>query len=98
MIGFLIASLLITLAARGYSQLDYDKILKPGLVAPLIGLRIWAFTFSFLSIGLTTKFRDLAPAGGRPFWAFTAGVAVNLIVGYLLSVLVFGEYWAKLSH
>ena len=97
-IGFLIASLLITLAARGYSLGDYDKLVKPGLVAPLIGLRTWAFTFCFLSIGLTTRFRDLAPAGGKPFWAFAAGVTVNLIVGYILSILVFGHYWATLSH
>ncbi len=97
-IGFLLASLLVTFAAKGFSLGDFNKVVKPGLVAPLIGLRVWAFTFSFLSIGLTTRFRDLAPAGGRPFWAFTAGVVVNLILGFLLSVVVFGEYWAKLSH
>ena len=97
-VGFLIASLLITLIARGYTFADYDKFVKPGLVAPLIGLRTWAFTFCFLSIGATTRIRDLAPAGGKPFWAFTVGVVVNLILGYVLSVLVFGKYWASLSH
>lgn len=97
-IGFLIASALITLALQGHNFAEYNKTIKPLLVAPLIGLRTWAFTFCFLSIGLTTRFRDLAPAGGKPFWAFTAGVVVNLIVGYILSVVVFGEYWATLNH
>ncbi|SDT93603.1 conserved hypothetical integral membrane protein [Verrucomicrobium sp. GAS474] len=97
-IGFLIASALITLAAQGHSLGEFNKAVKPALVAPLIGLRTWAFTFCFLSIGLTTRFRDLAPAGGRPFWAFTAGVVVNLVLGYLLSVVVFGNYWATLNH
>lgn len=97
-IGFLIASLIITFAAKGFSLGDFNKTLKPALVAPLVSLRTWAFTFSFLSIGLTTRFRDLAPAGGKPFWAFTAGVVVNLILGFLLSVSLFGDYWAKLGH
>jgi uncharacterized membrane protein YadS len=67
-VGFLIASLIITLVVRNYSLADYNKVVKPVLTAPLIALRTWAFTFCFLSIGLTTRFRELAPAGGRPFW------------------------------
>lgn len=97
-VGFLVASLLITYAVRAYSFADYNKIVKPALVAPLVALRTWAFTFCFLSIGLTTRFRDLSPAGGKPFWAFTAGVAVNVILGFILSVIVFGNYWANLNH
>jgi uncharacterized integral membrane protein (TIGR00698 family) len=97
-VGFLIASLLITYAVRTYSFADYNKTVKPALVAPLVALRTWAFTFCFLSIGLTTRFRDLSPAWGKPFWAFTAGVIVNVILGFILSVFVFGDYWAKLTH
>jgi uncharacterized integral membrane protein (TIGR00698 family) len=97
-VGFLLASLLITFAVRAFSFADYNKIVKPALVTPLVALRTWAFTFCFLSIGLTTRFKDLAPAWGKPFWAFTAGVAVNVILGFILSVYVFGNYWAKLTH
>jgi uncharacterized integral membrane protein (TIGR00698 family) len=97
-VGFLLASLIITYAVRSYSFGDYNKIAKPVLVAPLVALRTWAFTFCFLSIGLTTRLREFAPAGGRPFWAFTAGVVVNLILGYLLSIHVFGQHWANLGH
>lgn len=97
-VGFLLASLIITYAVRNYSFGDYNKIVKPVLVAPLVALRTWAFTFCFLSIGLTTRLREFAPAGGRPFWAFTAGVVVNLILGYVLSIYVFGNHWANLAH
>ncbi|HLB30348.1 MAG TPA: putative sulfate exporter family transporter, partial [Gammaproteobacteria bacterium] len=58
----------------------------------------WAFIFCFFSIGLTTRFRELAAAGSRPFWAFTAGVAVNVVIGYILSVVIFGDYWARLDQ
>jgi len=97
-VGFLLASLLITLVVRNASFGDYNTVVKPGLVAPITSLRVWAFTFCFLSIGLTTRLKDLAPAGGKPFWAFTAGVVVNVIIGFVLSVYVFGDYWANLAH
>ena len=94
-IGFLIASVLTTLIVHGNTLADYNKLVKPALIAPITSLRTWAFTFSFLSIGLTTRFRELANAGIKPFVAFTVGVIVNVILGYVLSVIVFGHYWSS---
>jgi uncharacterized integral membrane protein (TIGR00698 family) len=95
-IGFLIASVLTTLIVHGNTLADYNKLVKPSLIAPITSLRTWAFTFSFLSIGLTTRFRQLANAGIKPFIAFTVGVIVNVILGYILSVIVFGHYWSSI--
>jgi uncharacterized integral membrane protein (TIGR00698 family) len=97
-IGFFIASLLVTFIASGYSMEDFDSKVTPELIAPVKTLRTWAFIFCFFSIGLTTRFRELAAAGSRPFWAFTIGVAVNVVIGYVLSVQVFGDYWMSLGH
>jgi len=95
-IGFLIASAVTALIVRGISLGDYTKIVKPALITPITSLRTWAFTFSFLSIGLTTRFRELASAGIKPFLAFTAGVIINIALGYFLSVVVFGHYWSTI--
>jgi uncharacterized integral membrane protein (TIGR00698 family) len=95
-IGFLVASVLTTLIVHGNTLADYNKIVKPALITPITSLRTWAFTFSFLSIGLTTRFRELANAGIRPFVAFTVGVVINVILGYILSVVVFGHYWSSI--
>ncbi len=95
-IGFLAASVLITLSTRGLSLADYNKVAVPTLVNPVKDMRSWAFIFCFLSIGLTTRFRDLAEAGIRPFLAFTAGVVVNVILGFVLSTIVFASYWTNL--
>jgi uncharacterized integral membrane protein (TIGR00698 family) len=95
-IGFLIASVLTTLIVHGNTLGDYNKLVKPALIAPITALRTWAFTFSFLSIGLTTRFRELANAGIKPFIAFTVGVVINLILGYFLSVVIFGHYWSSI--
>jgi uncharacterized membrane protein YadS len=95
-LGFAAASVLVTLVSAGFSREDYDAVVRPDFVDPVKDLRSWAFIFCFFSIGLTTRFRELAAAGAKPFWAFTSGVAVNVVIGFVLSVLVFGAYWASL--
>jgi uncharacterized membrane protein YadS len=95
-LGFLIASALVTLISRGYVYSDYKARVIPGLVAPLQALRTWAFTFAFLSIGLTTRVRDFVSVGARPFYAFTIGVIVNIVLGFVLSTRVFDDFWNRL--
>lgn len=95
-IGFFVASFLMTLVTSGYS-IDYlNKVAKSDLIQPLVSLRTWAFIFCFLSIGLTTRFREMQPVGWKPFSAFTIGVAVNVVLGFILAVYVFGDYWGRL--
>jgi len=77
---------------------DYERIDAPGLTEPIKDLRSWTFIFCFFSIGLTTRFRDLTAAGPKPLAAFTAGVAVNVSIGFLLSAYVFGKHWATLGQ
>jgi len=96
-IGFLVASAFVTVIVHGYTLADYNKLVKPAFIVPITSLRTWAFTFSFLSIGLTTRFRELSTAGIKPVIAFTTGVVINIILGYILSVVVFGHYWSAVS-
>ena len=97
-IGFLIASVFITAVTAGYSLAEYNKTVVPALVAPIKDLRSWAFIFCFLSIGLTTRFRELATMGKKPFVAFSAGVLVNVIIGFVLSAIVFAAHWESLAR
>jgi uncharacterized membrane protein YadS len=93
-IGFFAASLLMSAFTTGFSTADFNSTVRPNVLAPLVSLRTWTFIFCFLSIGLTTRFRDLHVVGWNAFWSFTIGVAVNVVLGYFLSVIVFGSYWA----
>jgi uncharacterized membrane protein YadS len=97
-LGFLIASAVVTLVSRGFDYATYKKEVMPALVAPLQAFRTWAFTFAFLSIGLTTKIREFASIGAKPFYAFSIGVAVNIVLGFFLSTQVFGEFWNRLGQ
>jgi len=96
-IGFVIASAFVTWVAGHYTLADYRKVVVPDLVAPITALRTWAFIFCFLSIGLSTRIRGLTRASWKPFLAFTAGVVINVLIGYVLSVHVFASYWAGLG-
>lgn len=97
-LGFIVASAVVTLVARGFDYAAYKKEVVPALVAPLQAFRTWAFTFAFLSIGLTTRIREFASIGARPFYAFTIGVLVNVVLGFVLSTQVFNEFWNRLGQ
>ena len=71
-------------------------VLSPNVIGPIKQLRSWAFVFCFLCIGLSTRFKDLATFGMKPFWSFTIGVVVNVILGFILSTIVFADYWSKI--
>ncbi|MBF0455336.1 MAG: putative sulfate exporter family transporter [Magnetococcales bacterium] len=95
-IGFFAASLLVTLVSSSVSAEQFEASIKPNLLEPIGAFRGWAFIFCFLSIGLTTRIHELKSVNVRSFSAFTIGVVVNVIAGYLLSVHLFGDYWATM--
>ncbi|MGD8414008.1 MAG: putative sulfate exporter family transporter [Candidatus Latescibacterota bacterium] len=96
-LGFFAASIIITIVSMGYPESEFTSHLKPELIAPIKVLRSWTFVFTFLCIGFTTRFRELAKFGWKPLAAFAAGVAVNVPLGYFLSTVVFAKYWKGLT-
>jgi len=96
-IGFFVASLMISAVTAGYAAPVFDKLVKPSLIGPIAALRGWTFIFCFLSIGLTTRFRELKAAGWKSVGAFSMGVVINVVLGFLLSAIVFGGYWTHLG-
>lgn len=94
--GFFIASIAISFITLSLDTAG-AKAFSTYLVAPVKELRTWMFTFTFLSIGLTTRFRELTSVGWRPVAAFSTGVVVNVILGFVLSVLVLGDFWTGIK-
>ncbi|MBZ4688293.1 MAG: hypothetical protein PWQ96_1645 [Clostridia bacterium] len=91
-LGFFVASAIVTFIVASSSP-DVANVITADLIKPVKQLRTWAFIFCFLSIGLTTRFRELTAVGWKPFVAFTSGVLVNVPLGFVLSNLVFVGYW-----
>lgn len=96
-IGFFAACIIMSFVASGFSSSDFSTILKPKLIAPIKDLRTWTFVFTFLCIGLTTRFKELLKFGWKPFNAFTFGVIINVPLGYILSTIIFRDYWAAIK-
>lgn len=96
-LGFFVASIITSLVSQGVDYSTYKAKIEPLLVAPVRNLRTWAFIFSFLSIGLTTRIRDFSQAGWKPVQAFTLGVVVNVVLGFFLSTQVFVGFWEQLG-
>ncbi|HET6609258.1 MAG TPA: putative sulfate exporter family transporter [Rhodopila sp.] len=97
-IGFVIASTLIAWTNQGTSVADYNSIAGPRLIGPLAALRELMFNLSFLSIGASMRLRKLMPVGGNAFIAFAAGVVVNLVLGFILSAVIFQDHWNSLTR
>jgi len=69
----------------------------PELVSSMIGgstkfFRGWFFCLAFVSIGLETRFRDLAAylKGGKPLMLYVCGQTLNLVLTLLMAWLMFG--------
>ncbi len=82
-LGFMIASLV------------FSFLLSPDAVkatkGALGGLRTFWFALAFVSIGLETKFSELATlGGGRPAIAFLIAQGINVIWTLILAYLIFG--------
>lgn len=94
-IGFFTASILLTIVIAASSTAS-GAVISTDVIAPIKEFRTWAFTFTFLSIGLTTRFKELTSFGWKPFAAFSTGAVVNIVLGYVLSALILNHFWAAL--
>ncbi len=84
-LGFLASSLL-------FSFVLSEATIK-AIGRPLQNLEVWWFALAFTSIGLETRFMDLAAlGGGRPALAFLVAQAFNVFWTLLLAYLLFGGW------
>src|SRR5262249_8948632 len=88
-IGFVLASVI-------FSLIHGMMPVSPELVDSMIDgstktLREWLFCMAFVSIGLETNFREMAPylRGGKPLTLYVCGQALNLVLSLLMSWLMF---------
>jgi uncharacterized integral membrane protein (TIGR00698 family) len=95
-VGFFLASVIMSIASSFLGEEAYDSSLKPLVITPVKTLRTWTFIFTFLAIGLTTRFKEIFQFGWKPLLTFACGVVVNVPLGYFLSTVVFRSYWISL--
>ena len=95
-LGFFVASAIVTVVLLSVNAGDAATI-NSTVIAHIKNLRGWAFVLCFLCIGLTTRFKDLAAVGVKPFAVFTIGVCVNVALGFLFSTVILNDYWTTVG-
>lgn len=102
-LGFLAASILLSLVDGGFGSDLGNAVLGQGVVRGFTGLfRGWFFAVSFAAIGLATNFRELAHyfKGGKPLILYVCGQSFNLVLtlamAYVMFYLVFPEITMKI--
>jgi uncharacterized integral membrane protein (TIGR00698 family) len=95
-IGFFAASILATLIIAAMDP-KMGAAYTSNVLGPIKTLRGWTFTWTFLCIGFTTRFRELTSFGWKPLAAFTIGVLVNVPLGYYLSNVWFVDLWMQIK-
>lgn len=97
-LGFFVASILMTVVLASVATPEAAQTITNTIIGPIKILRGWAFVFTFLCIGLTTRFKDLAAVGSKPILAFSMGVGINVLLGYIFSALILGNYWTGVAN
>lgn len=92
-IGFVAASLAFSAISRfSFFGESWIQLVTSKLTSPLRG---WLFCLAFVSIGLSTNFRELAPylKAGKPLALYVCGQTLNLILTLAMAYLMFGQFY-----
>ena len=93
-VGFIVASLIVSIFILGLN-VEAEKKFNAEVISLLKTLRNWVFVWTFLCIGIGTRFKEIVSVGYKPFLAFTIGVGINLPLGFILSQYVFVDFWVN---
>lgn len=92
-LGFLFACLFTSFISFNLELQNLSEYEKQ-VLGCFKNLKNWFFTLAFLSIGFSVRFKDILSVGFKPFLAFFFGALINLIVGFVLCVFFFDEFWS----
>ena len=92
-LGFVAASLLMSAIYVGIQ--DGPTFVNEGVISVTKQLRGWLFALAFVSIGLETNFRQLAPylKSGKPLLLYLAGQSLNLLLTLIMAQIAFGWFF-----
>ncbi len=102
-LGFIVASVVFSMLYSGYNNEAGGlgrAMIDKGAVSGMSDLfRKWFFTFSFVSIGLATNFRELKHhfKGGKPLILYVCGQSLNLVLTLVMAYIMFYVVFPELT-
>ena len=91
-LGFIGASILFSILYSGLGEHLAYALLDQGVIGGFTShVRGWLFCLAFVSIGLSTNFRELKShfSGGKPLILYACGQAFNLALTLLMAYIMF---------
>ncbi|WP_165174834.1 putative sulfate exporter family transporter [Desulfovibrio sp. ZJ369] len=98
-LGFLAVSIIYSLISTTLGA-DFGKMLVDnGVNKVSVPLRGWFFALAFVSIGLTTDFRELGKyfKGGKPIILYVCGQSLNLALTLLMAWIMFYKVFPEIT-
>jgi uncharacterized integral membrane protein (TIGR00698 family) len=94
-LGFVLSSLVFSFILIPW--IGQEKV--DGIVNVTKNLKNWLFTLAFVSIGLDSRFSDMAKMcrGGKPVVLYVVGQTMNMVVTLILALIFFGGYFFPVS-
>lgn len=98
-LGFLAVSVIYSVISTSLGA-DFGKMLVDnGVNKVSVPLRGWFFALAFVSIGLTTNFRELGKyfKGGKPIILYVCGQSLNLLLTLLMAWIMFYKVFPEIT-
>ncbi|WP_258101316.1 YeiH family protein [Marinoscillum pacificum] len=99
-LGFIGASILFSILQQVLSSEDSVSMIEKGVFSFSKSMRGWLFALSFVSIGLSTNFKELKSHfhGGKPLILYVCGQLLNLGLTLLMAWIMFYQVFPEITE
>lgn len=99
-LGFIGASILFSLIQQALPPEDAVSMIEKGVFSFSKSMRGWLFCLAFVSIGLSTNFKELREqfSGGKPLILYLCGQLLNLGLTLLMAWLMFYKVFPEITE
>lgn len=99
-LGFIGASLVFSVLHQRLEPAVAENLLENGVLDYSSSIRDWLFCLAFVSIGLSSNFRELRShfSGGKPLILYVCGQGLNLCLTLLMAWLMFYRVFPEVTR
>ncbi|MEQ8470708.1 MAG: putative sulfate exporter family transporter [Marinoscillum sp.] len=99
-LGFVGASILFSILQQMLSPENSEMMIEQGVFSFSKSMRSWLFCLAFVSIGLSTNFKELKSqfSGGKPLILYLCGQLLNLGLTLLMAWLMFYKVFPEITN
>ena len=99
-LGFIGASIIFSIVQQLLSPEDSVAMIEKGVFLFSKSMRGWLFCLAFVSIGLSTNFKELKShfSGGKPLILYVSGQLLNILLTLLMAWIMFYKVFPEITE